>query len=157
MADGKSGAADVGMLVLRLVLGGIFIAHGVRELASAGGLQGVSDQLAAAGFPSPYPLAVAALAAAIGGGLLVILGLFARAGALGLALVAAGAIFKVHGANGFFLPVEVKQAGAVAQGFEYDLALLAMALCVLLAGAGSICLFPAAKGGGGAKGGAKKA
>ena len=156
MASGKSSPGDLGLLILRFTLGGLFIAHGVRELALSGGLQGFADGLAEAGLPSPYPLAIAVLSAAIGGGLLVVLGLFARVGALALAIIAAGAIFKVHGATGFFLAAEVTQSGAVLQGFEYDIALLAMALCVLLTGAGSVCLFPPLRRGASGGGGPKK-
>ncbi len=138
MADGKKTGLDFGLLVLRLALGGIFIAHGVAKVWGPGapGLQGVSDFLGNLGVPYPYPMAVATISAEIGGGLLVVLGLFARLGALSLAVVMAVAILKVHWKNGFFLPQKMEAAGHIPNGYEYALALGCMALCILFAGAG---------------------
>jgi len=154
MAGGKNAGQDLGLLVLRLVLGGIFIAHGVQKLMGPG-VGGFSDFLASLQLPSPYPLAVATISAEIGGGLLVVLGIFPRIGAIALAAVMAVAIWKVHWPNGFFLPGEAAEKGPIKMGFEYNLALLGMALCILLAGAGRIGLFPK-KGGGGPPGGPPK-
>ena len=156
MANGKSGGVDMGLLVLRLALGGIFIAHGVGKLLAPKGVQGFADFLASLSLPLVagnliYPLAVAVVSAEIGGGLLVILGLFARLGGLALAILMAVAIWKVHFANGFFLPLEAKGPGPIAQGYEYNVALLAMALCILLAGPGQIAFAPPRKGGKGDK------
>jgi putative oxidoreductase len=152
MAGGKNAGQDLGLLVLRLVLGGIFIAHGVQKLTGVG-VGGFADFLGTLELPSPYPLAVATISAEIGGGLLVVLGVFPRIGALALAVVMGVAIWKVHWAKGFFMQIPEKEPGTF--GFEYNLALLGMALCVLLAGAGNIGLFPK-KGGGGPPAGPPK-
>ena len=141
MAGGKNSGADLGLLVLRLALAGIFIAHGVQKVIGPG-VEGFSSTLANLGVPFPYQAAVATIASELGGGLVVGLGLgvVARLGALALAVVMGVAILKVHLHNGFFIPLEVKEAGRVAWGYEYNIALLAMALCVLFAGPGKLGL-----------------
>jgi putative oxidoreductase len=154
MAGGKKTGVDAGLLVLRLALGGIFIAHGVSKVISPGGVNGFSDFVASLGLPGflpPYPLAVAAITAEIGGGLLVVLGLFARPAALALAVVMAVAIWKVHSKNGFWLAASAAKEGPIANGMEYCLALLSMALCIFFAGAGGISALPKKGGGGGGK------
>jgi putative oxidoreductase len=154
MAGGKQTGVDAGLLILRLGLGGIFIAHGVAKVLSPGGVQGFADTVGNLGMPTflpPYPLAVAAITAEIGGGLLVVLGLFARPAALALAVVMAVAIWKVHWANGFWLAAEATKEGKILNGMEHCVALLAMALCIFFAGAGSICALPKKGGGPGGK------
>ncbi len=138
MSDGKKAGLDFGLLILRLALGGIFIAHGVGKLLAEGGVNGFANTVANLGLPAPLPMAYAAVASELGGGLLVVLGLLARLGALSLAGVMVVAIVKVHWANGFFMKLTAEKAGYIPNGYEYCLALLAMALCVLFAGPGKI-------------------
>jgi putative oxidoreductase len=154
MAGGRTGGTDIGLLFLRLALGGIFLAHGVMKvLPSSPGVSGLADTLAKLGIPYPYPAAVATIASEIGGGAVVILGLgiIARLGALSLAVVMVVAILKVHLQNGFFLPMEAKAPGPIPMGYEYNVALLAMALCILFAGPGKFGLMGGKGGGGGDK------
>jgi len=136
MAGGKIGGKDVGLLILRLALGGIVIAHGVQKLQ--GGVSVYADSLGSLGLPYPYPLAIAVIAAEIGGGALLILGLASAVGALAIAALLVLAIVKIHWKNGFFLAKAASATGQVLHGYEYALACLAMALCVLLTGPGSI-------------------
>jgi len=138
MAGGKIGGKDIGLLILRLVLGGILIAHGVKKLQ--GGVNVFADSLGDLGLPSPYPLAVAVIAAEIGGGALVILGLASAIGALAIATILVVAIVKVHWKNGFFIQTTHSSpvTPQIPHGYEFALALLGMALCVLLTGPGSI-------------------
>ncbi|MBN1442223.1 MAG: DoxX family protein [Planctomycetes bacterium] len=158
--------SDAGMLILRLALGGIFVAHGVAKLLPWGeGLETFSKTVGGLGIPGPaYPAAVAIVAAEILGGLMVVLGLFARVGALALAAVMAGAIYFVHLHSGFFLKVMVTPQDITAwpadaagnkfipHGIEFNVALLAMSLQVVLGGAGKMVLAARSKKGG-AKGG----
>ena len=115
---------------VRLALGSIFIAHGAQKVFGVWGGQGLSAFTAR---PAPLGLQPAWLwmtAAALAefvGGLLVLLGLFTRFGALMIMPVMLVAMFGVHWGS-FFLP----------RGLEYTLALLAMALALLIAGGGRI-------------------
>ncbi|HVG39296.1 MAG TPA: DoxX family protein [Pyrinomonadaceae bacterium] len=117
---------------LRLALGVIFIAHGAQKVFGVWGGPGLNKWLS--GTP-PFGLRPAALwmgAAAFSeliGGLLVLLGLLTRLGALSIAAVMIVAMLGVHGKNGLFLS---------NQGFEYTLALLGMALALLIAGGGRL-------------------
>ena len=157
--------SDAGALILRLALGGIFVAHGVAKLLPWGeSLESFSKTVGSLGIPGPaYPAAVAIVAAEILGGLLVILGLLPRLGALALAIVMAGAIYFVHLPSGFFLKVMAtpqdiaawseavkgKESIPIPHGIEFNVALLAMSLQVLLGGAGKMVVAGKSKKGGG--------
>lgn len=114
---------------LRLALGIIFIAHGGQKLFGWFGGYGLN---ATAGFFAEKlgmtPGILWASLAGFGeflGGLLVLLGLLTRFGALNIAAVMLVAMFKVHW-GAFFLP----------SGIEYTLALLSSAVVLLIAGGG---------------------
>jgi putative oxidoreductase len=76
----------------RLLLASLFIVAGVRKAMT---FQGVTQLLAAKGFPSPDILLVLTILLEVGGGLLLILNWQARAAAVALALftIVAGVIF----------------------------------------------------------------
>lgn len=122
---------DVGLLVLRVVLGVIFAAHGAQKLfGSFGGpgLKGVAGFHEQLGIRPPYLMAVLAGLAEFIGGILIAVGFLTSLAAVALILVMAVAALTVHLKNGFF-----SQNG----GYEYNLALAAMALTLLIAGAGA--------------------
>jgi putative oxidoreductase len=124
---------NLGLLCVRIILGVIFIAHGSQKLFGAWGGSGIdkfAENLQKMDVPAPTLMAYVAASSELGGGLLVLLGLFARIGALAIAGVMIVAILKVHLRNGFFAP----------PGFEYPLALLGMALAILLAGPGEFSI-----------------
>jgi putative oxidoreductase len=160
MSSERSTGTDLGLLAIRLALGVTFVWHGIAKVAgeNAPGLEQFAKHLDGLGVPFPYPAAVATVVGEIGGGLVVGLGLgvVARLGALALAVIMLVAIFKVHLPNGFISPFVVVappgvQAGdklPIVTGFEYNIALLAMSLCVLFAGAGRIGLLSGGKKGG---------
>lgn len=141
MANKRRGV-DLGLLLVRLALGGIFIAHGVTKIM--GGIPEFAKHLGGLGIPEPQIMAYATIAAEILGGLMVALGILPRIGALALAVVMGVAIFKVHLANGFFLVIKATQtieAGSwIPHGVEYCVALLAMSLAVFFAGGGAYAL-----------------
>jgi putative oxidoreductase len=121
------------LLPIRLALGVIFFIHGAQKLFGVwGGGRGLNTWIS--GNP-PLPwmtpawawLGVAAFAEFFGG-LIVMLGFFTRVGAFLIACVMGVAMFGVHWNRGFFL---------TNGGFEYTLALLAMALTLLVAGGGN--------------------
>lgn len=116
---------------LRLALGVIFFAHGAQKIFGVWGGKGLTAWTAAA---APYNLqpawawlSAAAFAEFIGG-MMVMLGFLTRIGAFMIACVMCVALAAVHWKNGFFL---------TQGGFEYTLALLAMALTLIIAGGGN--------------------
>jgi putative oxidoreductase len=123
-----------GYLVLRATLGVIFLAHGGQKLFGWFGGHGFEGtvQFFTTQMGVPAPLAVLAILTEFFGGLAVLLGVFSRTAALGLAAVMVVAALKVHLANGFFLGAAPGQGN----GIEYNLALFAMALFVAMAGPG---------------------
>jgi len=127
-------------LVVRVVLGVIFFAHGAQKTFGWFGGRGFTATLDGfqqrLGIPRPAG-ALAALTECFGG-LALIVGLLARPAALGVAIVMLVAIAKVHWQHGFF----VNFAGVPnkGHGYEFNLALLAMAVSVLIAGAGALSL-----------------
>jgi putative oxidoreductase len=80
------------------------------------------------------PLFVAFLVglAQFGGGLAMLTGVLARLGALGIAVVMAGAVVMVHLPKGF---------DSTKGGAEYALTQLLVALAILIAGAGPYSLY----------------
>lgn len=86
-------------LLLRLVLGGLFLAHaGLKVFVFTPA--GTAAFFGSLGLPPA--LAYATIAAEIVGGLALILGVWTRLVALALVPVLLGAIAAVHGAAGFF-------------------------------------------------------
>lgn len=123
---------DAGLLVLRVVLGGIFAAHGAQKLfGSFGGpgLKGTAGFHEQLGIKPPYLMAVLAGLAEFVGGLLVAVGFLTPLAALALIVVMIVAVFTVHVRNGFF---------SMNGGYEFNLALAGMALTLLLTGAGAL-------------------
>lgn len=126
------------LLVVRLGLGVVFLAHGSQKVLGwfgGHGLGGTIKTFQGMGVPP----AAAALAAFIEfvGGCAMITGLLARPAAVGIMIVMLVAIGKVHGKHGFFLNMGVPGKGP---GFEFNFALIAMALAVLIGGGGVLSL-----------------
>src|SRR5712672_3336278 len=96
---------DPATLILRLVLGVVFFAHGAQKLLGWFGGPGFSGTMGMfTGYLHiPAPLAFLAIAAEFFGGLGLILGFLTRIAAFGIAVNMVVAIWKVHGAFGFFM------------------------------------------------------
>ena len=128
----------VALLVLRLMIGAIFIGHGAQKLFGiwgGPGIEGFAKMLGAhIGFPAPTFFAYLAAVAEFGGGLALVLGLLARLGAAGIAVTMLVAILHVHLANGLL------GGGPGKPGFDFPLACLAGVIPVLLLGAGCYSL-----------------
>jgi putative oxidoreductase len=123
-------------LVIRVVLGVIFFAHGAQKVLGwfgGYGLKGTTRFLASLGIPLPVAYLVCLFE--LFGGIGLIVGLFTRLAALAVAVVMIGAIAKVHWQNGFF--VNWSMTPGKGHGYEANLALLAMAVACLLAGGGA--------------------
>ena len=124
-------------LVVRLALGIIFFAHGAQKVFGWFGGRGLRETMA--GFRQmgiPPAATVAASCIECFGGLAMIVGFLARPAAVGLIVVMLVAISKVHVRNGFFLNWSIAQGKG--HGYEFNLALIAMALSILIGGAGML-------------------
>lgn len=121
---------DLSLLPVRAALGWIFIAHGGQKLFGlwgGSGLTGFAGSMEMLGLKPPLLWAVVAGLGEFLGGLMVLFGFYARWGALAITGVMATAIATVHVPHGFFLQ---------NQGYEYNVAILGLALCILLGGSG---------------------
>jgi putative oxidoreductase len=128
------------LLVLRVVIGVIMIAHGYPKVL--GGISHVVGFVGHLGLPGwlAYPLAATELL----GGILMIAGLFTRFVAVAMLTDMSVAIWKIHWHKGLTGP----------GGVEFPLAVAAIAFALIFFGAGSISIDGALRGGGG---GVKKA
>ncbi len=116
-----------GQLLLRLAIGPIFIAHGGQKIFVMGHTQ-VAGFMTNLGIPMPEVAAWLLMLTEFVGGILLLLGLFTRFAAIPLAFAMLVAILTVHLKNGLI----------GQNGFEYPLALLAIALCLMIQGGGKI-------------------
>jgi putative oxidoreductase len=122
------------LLVQRVALAAIMFAHGAQKLFGWWG--GFGYHATMHGFVAqgiPAVLAFLVIMAETVGALLLVLGLFTRLGALGIAAVMVGAIAQVHAPNGFFMNWAGTKPG---EGFEYHLLALAIAVPILIWGGG---------------------
>ena len=126
------------LLVLRIVLGIIMIAHGYPKVF--GGLSEHVHHVSNLGLPGW--LAYCSAAAEFFGGILLLLGLFTRIAALAILINMSVAIWKVHWKNGLL----------GNGGYQFPLALAAIAFALIFLGAGPIALDSIRRGGGSVKG-----
>jgi putative oxidoreductase len=112
------------LLVMRLALGAVMVGHGYHKVF--GGLHHHAQFVASLGLPawSAYLSAFAEFF----GGILVLIGLFTRVAAFAICIDLCVAIAKVHFHNGLM----------GEHGYEFPLALAALAFGLIFLGAGSI-------------------
>jgi putative oxidoreductase len=110
------------LLVLRLVLGAIMIAHGYKKVF--GGFHGHQQFVGSLGIPGW--MAYFSTATEFFGGIAIVIGLFTRFVALAFLIEMAVVIVKVHWKNGL----------TGQGGYEFPLALAAIAFVVMCYGAG---------------------
>lgn len=121
---------DLGLLILRVIVGGILFAHGAQKLFGwfgGYGIKGTAGWLGSIGMqPSTFWAWVAGLSEA-GGGLLMVLGLLNPIGPLAVIAAMLTATLKVHLGKGLF---------NTNGGYELPLTNIAAALAVALVGPG---------------------
>ena len=129
---------DLGLLVLRLGLAAVMLAHGYQKFFTQGGFGGTTQAFTQMGLPYPQASAIGIVVLELAGGLAMVFGLFTVLVGLAYAAAMAAAVWFVHLPNGFF----------VAQG-GYELAALTgvVALVLAITGAGTISLDRAFFGG----------
>jgi len=130
---------DAATAILRLALGVVFFAHGAQKMLGWFGGSGFSGTMSffTETMHIPAVLAFLAIAAEFFGGLGLIVGLLSRVAALGITVNMVVAIAMVHHQFGFFMNWFGAQKG---EGYEYHLLVIAMAVLVILRGAGAVSL-----------------
>lgn len=130
----RRGTTDLGLLLLRLVIGGVFLVHGLQKLTgiwNGPGLGGFRSLLEDTGYDQANVLAIAGAVGETAGGALLILGLATPlAGAAVLAVIINAWCFKQVMEPGlqFFAP----------SGVEYETVLGVAAAAIILTGPGKI-------------------
>jgi putative oxidoreductase len=125
-------AVDWALLVARIVVGAVFMAHGAQKLFGAFGGPGLSAIVQMMG-----PLGYLVTIGEFFGGLGLIFGFLSRFSAASIILIMLGAIGMVHSQFGFFMNWTGKQAG---EGFEYHLLVIGTLLPILIAGPGRFAI-----------------
>ena len=127
--------SDITLLLTRIFVGGIVFAHGAQKVFGwfAGyGFHATTDYFVET-IGLPYVIAVLIILAESIGMIVLALGLFSRILSASVILIMLGAIFTEHGQFGFFMNWSGSQAG---EGFEFHLAIIALATVIMLQGAG---------------------
>jgi putative oxidoreductase len=122
---------DLALLILRLVVGLLFVGHGAQKLFGVfggGGLEGTSGMFDNIGLRPGWLAARAAGTGEFLGGVLIALGLFTPFAAAALIGVMIAAIATVHAKNGIW---------NTNQGYEFNLTLIAVVFALAGIGAGA--------------------
>lgn len=125
---------DLGLLIIRLVIGILFIGHGAQKLFGwfgGHGLKGTGGWFESIGMKPGVMMALSAGLAELIGGILFALGFLTPLAALMIAGTMIMAIVKVHGPNGLW---------ATSNGYEYNLTLISVAIGIALIGPGRYAL-----------------
>src|SRR6201987_6497407 len=124
-------AYDLGLLILRLVLGLTLAAHGFNKFFGGGRIPGTARWFESIGMKHGTFQAVVAASTEISAGLGLAAGLLTPIPAAGFVAIMFVASWTVHRPNGFFI---------VKEGWEYNLVLALSAVAVATVGAGRFSL-----------------
>jgi len=127
---------DATLTLMRLILGIVFFAHGAQKVLGWFGGYGFSGTMNffTSAMHIPAPFAFLAIMAEFLGGLGLILGLLARIAAFGIAVNMVVAVLMIHIHNGLFMNWAGNQKG---EGLEYHLLAIALAILIMVRGAGA--------------------
>jgi len=120
---------DVAMLVLRILLGVVFIPHGMQKILGFSGTM----QMFTTNLHIPWVFAFLAIMAEFLGSWGLITGLLTRVAAFGIAVNMVVAVYMLHWQNGFFMNWFGTQKG---EGYEYHILVVAIALALMIRGGG---------------------
>jgi putative oxidoreductase len=131
--------ADWVITMVRIVLGIVFFAHGAQMALGWFGGAGLQSTVRTfrESLRIPAPLALLSVGAEFLGGLGLIVGLLSRVAAFGIVIVMSVALLVVHRKFGFFMNWFGEKQG---HGIEYHVLVLALALTVMIKGAGAFSL-----------------
>lgn len=132
---------DIGLLVLRIGLGGVLLYYGLQKAFGAFNGQGFQNQLDffQERFGFPRWLGTLAIVSEFGGSIAVLLGLFTRVAAFGMMCTMAVAAFEGAQRAGMLSGLATGDRAAPPAIF-YPLALMFMAMSLLLTGPGALSL-----------------
>jgi putative oxidoreductase len=134
-AAGRRGTQNLGLLVLRVGLGAVLVAHGLQKLfgwSGGRGLNSFKNALSDIGYQHADILTYCAAGGEIAAGVLLVLGLFTPLAAAGaLAYLTNSLLAGMSGQHSvksfpYFLP----------NGHEYEITLIVMAAAIILVGPG---------------------
>lgn len=129
-------AVSAGLLILRIGLGIVFLAHGIKHVLSRAK---TTAWFAWLGFRAPGMQWFASTMTEIGAGALMALGLLTAPAAAGMIGVMFVAFWTVHRPAGFFITAFMRE-GVDVEGYEYVLTLAIAALALAVSGPGSFAL-----------------
>ncbi|WP_350019347.1 DoxX family protein [Priestia flexa] len=121
---------SIGLLLIRLVIGLSFMAHGAQKLFGwfgGHGLKGTGGWFECIGMKPGVRMALIAGLSELVGGALFAVGFLTPLAALMIAGTMLIAIIKVHGPNGYW---------STQNGYEYNLTLLVVAISIAIIGPG---------------------
>lgn len=125
---------DWAILILRVCLGVIFLAHGSQVafgMLGGPGIHAFSEMISGLGFKPALFWAYAAAYVEVLGGAFLIFGVLTRTAALFLLIFMVVAVIKVHLGKGFFI-----QSG----GFEYNFVIACICIALILTGPGKFSI-----------------
>jgi putative oxidoreductase len=130
---------DCSLAIVRMVLGIIFFAHGAQKMLGWYGGPGLAKSMRTLTeyLHLPAVLAFLVIAGEFFSGIGLVLGFFSRLAALVIGLTMLGAVALVHLRYGLFLNWFGDKEG---HGIEYHLLVIALAMLVVLKGAGAFSL-----------------
>ena len=120
-----SPARDFGLLLIRVILGVVFMFHGSQKLFGwfdGGGMEGFVANIEKMELPMPQVAAYAAALSEFVGGLFLLVGFFTRIAAIPVVITMLVAAFMVHGSafsaakNGMEYPLTLGLVAAVRHG-----------------------------------------
>lgn len=126
---------SIGLLLLRIILGVVFFAHGAQKVLGWFGGYGLAGTVGYFKNVVKIPIPIAYLGPFVEflGGIALVFGVFTKVAALGILIMMIVATLKVHFPQGFFLTGKGDGKG---QGYEFALTLAVISLVLVLLGGG---------------------